>query len=78
MNMEKTLRDARLTKGYTQKEVGAAIKLSDVQICNIETGKCHPSLQTRRALQNLFGCTLKFDAPVMKRGRPKQQMRRTK
>ncbi len=78
MNMEKrTLRDARLTRGYTQKEVAAAIGLSDVQLSNLENDKCHPLPQTRRALQNLFGCVLQFDAPVRQRGRPKQ-MRRTK
>lgn len=79
MNIQsKSMRDARLDRGYSQREVAEGVGMSPVQISNLENGKCYPQHNTRVALQNLLGCHLMFDAPKKPQGRQPKKFTRTK
>ena len=52
------LKDIRLKRGMTQKELAIAIGVTDAAICQYETGAREPTLDTLRKLSEELNCTL--------------------
>lgn len=52
------LRELRLAKGLTQKELAEKIGMSDVAVCYYETGAREPNLETLRKLAAVLECTI--------------------
>ena len=48
------IRQLRVEKGWTQKQVGDEVRVSKVAIHDIETGKQKPSYDVLVKLENLF------------------------
>lgn len=52
------MKDIRLKRGMTQKELAIAIGVTDAAICQYETGAREPTLDTLRKLSEELNCTL--------------------
>lgn len=54
------LKELRKEKGLTQKELGAAIGISEVMIGQYERGVRTPKIEMREKIANAFGVTLNY------------------
>ena len=54
------LRDLRKQYGYTQKELGEKIGVSDNTITNYEKGVRQPSYEILQSLANIFECSIDY------------------
>ena len=52
------MKEIRLERGMTQKELATAIGVTDAAICQYETGAREPDLDTLRKLSKELDCTL--------------------
>ena len=52
------LKEIRLKRGMTQKELAISIGVTDAAICQYETGAREPDLETLRKLSDVLNCTL--------------------
>ncbi len=54
------LKKHRILNGFTQAELGKAVGLDRISICNLETGRSYPCLDNAILLANYLGFSL-FD-----------------
>ena len=60
MNVGETLCHARKEKGLTQEQLSQETGLSRSYICDIETGRCAPSLKTLQKLSAALALQVSF------------------
>ena len=54
------LKELRLEKGLTQKELSARLNLSPNSVCEWEKGRCEPNIDTLKKLSNIFNCSIDY------------------
>lgn len=68
------LREERIKHGYTLKQIGSMIGVSEASVSLYETGKREPSNDTLKFLADLYGVTVDYllgrDDPVIVTGNP--------
>ena len=52
------LKEIRIAKGMTQKELANAIEVTDAAICQYENGQREPNLDNLKKLARVLDCTV--------------------
>lgn len=58
MGFSQILKEMRLEKGFTQKQLAQKLNLSSNIVCEWEKGRCEPSIDTLKKLSLLFECSI--------------------
>lgn len=54
------LKELRIEKGFTQRELSAKLQLSPNIICEWEKKRCEPSIDTLKGLSTILECTVDY------------------
>ncbi len=76
MTAKMNLFDARLNRGFSQKDISDGTGITPVTISRIESGLIYPRESTKKRLEAMLGCELIFDAEKKPIGRPKKMKRK--
>lgn len=60
MGFPQILKEMRLEKGFTQKQLAQLLNLSSNIVCEWEKGRCEPSIDTLKRLSTLFDCSIDY------------------
>lgn len=60
MSFPQILKEMRLEKGFTQKQLAQLLNLSSNIVCEWEKGRCEPSIDTLKRLSTLFDCSIDY------------------
>ena len=60
MELIHNLRELRLEKGLTQRQLAHQLSLSPNIVCEWEKGRCSPSIEALKKLSAIFECSIDF------------------